>query len=162
VTLRIVSRRDRTGNPIQIYTRSFFFSKRIIRFRTTLVYDRALDRIADLVGPKNLVFIVWRTSFRPPTTFTMDTERVALKLGKKRIRLPNIVWRWLFGVVHHSQWTDQEHEDKIHVELMLWQPLVGYFFGYEGTFRLTREAHGAKASNEAPLEWTRDMAKCTM
>ncbi len=162
MTLRIIARRGRSGRPVHRYVRTFYFPKRLVRFRTTVVYNPSFGQTGELVGPRKIIFIMWRSRFRPPTTFTLDTTRVALRVGKRLIWLPDLVWRWALGVVHHSQWTDQDREDTIHVELMLWQPLVGYFFGYEGTLRLTRESRSTRESVEAPLEWTRDMAECTM
>jgi hypothetical protein len=139
MTLRVLARRDSKGRPYQVWDRTFHFPRRKLRFKTTLVYDPTIDRVGDVLGPANRIFIIWRATFRPPTAFTLDTERVALRIGRKRVRLPRLIWHWLFGRVHHSQWTDPAQEDVMHVELMLWQPLVGYFFGYEGVFRLTRE-----------------------
>jgi hypothetical protein len=160
--LRVIARRDRSGRPIHTWARTFYFPKRLLRFNTSIVYDSSLDHTADLVGPNNVFFIMWRAQFRPPVTFTLDTARGALRVGKRRIWIPDLIQRWALGVVHHSQWVDRDRDDTIHIELMLWHPLVGYFFGYEGTFRLTREAHGTRVSNEAPQEWTHDMAECTM
>jgi hypothetical protein len=137
-TVRIHARRYPTGSPYHTYERTFRFPGRPVRFFTTTLYDPALDRVADRVGPGGSIYIVWDARFHPPATCTQDTEAIALHLGGRKLWLPRPVWQWLFGAVHHIQYVDPEHDDTIHVGLVIRHPLLGYFFGYRGTFRLTR------------------------
>jgi hypothetical protein len=104
------------------------------------VYDPAIDEVVDLVGPHNLLYMVWKAKFTPPRTFTLDTHSVAVRLGRRRrwrIWLPRPLWRWVLGVVRFVQRADGQREDTVHVEIVIWHPLFGDFFGYDGTFRVT-------------------------
>jgi hypothetical protein len=40
-------------------------------------------------------------------------------------------------VVRFVQRVDPERDDTVHIELIIWHPLFGDFFGYKGTFRIT-------------------------
>lgn len=154
-TMRVIRQRDSEGRPYHTWARTFYFPRRTVRFNTSIIYDPEQDQTADMAGPGNSILIYWRARFLPPKTFTLDTTEVALSIGGRKVRLPRPVWQWMFGVVHHCQWVDTEREDMMWIETILWHPLVGYFFGYEGVFEVTREEHtisdGGKTASKDSL-----------
>src|SRR5438105_3994525 len=81
MTLRVTPGRDGEGKPYYTFTRTFRFPGRTIRFVTTVVCDPVQGCVAELVGPRGSIYMEWRTCFRPPTILTMDTERVAVRIG---------------------------------------------------------------------------------
>jgi Domain of unknown function (DUF4166) len=115
-------------------------SSKPVRFRTTIIYDPSLHKVVDLVGPKNILYMVWDAQFHPPDKFTLDTHSIALRLGRLKVWLPRSMWKFLFGTVTFSQRVDVEREDTVHVDLLITHPLFGRIFGYNGAFRVVRVA----------------------
>jgi hypothetical protein len=96
--------------------------------------------VVDLVGPKNILYMVWGAQFQPLDKFTLDTHSIALRLGPLKVWLPRSMWKFLFGTVTFTQTVDAEREDTVHVDLLITHPLFGSIFGYSGTFRVVRVA----------------------
>ena len=120
-----------------VWDRTLEFGKPV-RFRTTIIYDSSLRQVVDLVGPGNVLYMVWVAKFHPPSRFTLDTHSIALRFNGRKIWLPRPVWKFLFGTVTFSQMVDPEREDTVHVDLLITHPLFGRIFGYTGTFRVVR------------------------
>jgi len=108
------------------------------RFRTTIIYDALIDKVVDLVGPKNVLYMVWEAQFHPPGKFTLDTHSIAVRLGRRKLWLPRPLWKFLFGIVTFSQTVEPDHEDTVHIDLLITHPMFGRIFGYSGTFRVVR------------------------
>jgi Domain of unknown function (DUF4166) len=140
--LRVLARRNSAGRPYHVWYRTFWFpNHRPVPFPTTIVYDPAIDHVVDLVGPKNMLYMVWKARFTPPGTFTLNTHSIAIRLMGRRIWLPRLVWRWALGVVRFVQRVDENQDDTVHVELIISHPLLGDFFGYNGTFQVAHDHH---------------------
>jgi hypothetical protein len=136
-TLVVVPGIDANGLPFHKWCRTLQF-KKPITFNTTIVYDPKLKEVVDLVGPKDILYMVWRARFHPPRTFTLDTEACALRFGQKHLWLPRWLWKFTLGTVRFIQEVDEAHDDTVHIDLLITQPLFGKIFGYTGTFRTTR------------------------
>ena len=125
------------GQPYQQWNRTLYFDPPI-QFNTTVLYDRTLGLIGDLVGPKDFIYIVWQAAFHPPFKFTLDTTTCAFRIGKHFLWLPRWVWSLILGVVRFVQEVDEYREDTVHIDLRLRHPWFGDVFGYSGTFRVVR------------------------
>jgi hypothetical protein len=136
-TLVVEPGRDSAGQPYHSWKRTLGFEKPIY-FNTTIVYDLRFKHVADLVGPKNILYMVWKAQFHPPATFTLDTAACALRFGRRKLWLPRPAWRWMLGVVRFIQRVDDAQDDTMHIDLLISHPLFGEIFGYTGTFRVIR------------------------
>ena len=94
--------------------------------------------MVDLVGPKNVLYMVWEAKFHPPGTFTLDTDSIAFRLGRRKVWLPRPIWTFFFGTVTFSQTADSGQEDMVHIHLLITHPLFGRIFGYNGSFQVVR------------------------
>lgn len=120
-----------------IWDRTFAFFEPV-RFRTTIIYDRELDEVVDLVGPGNVLYLVWKARFHPPDKFTLDTHSCAFRIAGKKIWMPRWLWKLLLGTVTFSQRADAVRPELTHVELLIHYPVFGSIFGYEGSFQTVR------------------------
>ena len=136
-TLEVRPGYDREGQPYHIWARTFNFNRRRF-FNTTIIYAPDLGHVVDLVGPKDVLYMVWRAQFHPPGTFTLHTAACAIRLGRGRIWLPRWLWQWLLGTVRFRQRVDPSREDTVHIGLVIRHPQLGDIFGYTGTFTATR------------------------
>jgi hypothetical protein len=137
-TTLVVSPGQSAGYGVyHVWDRTLMFAKPI-RFRTTIIHDRSIDKVVDLVGPKNLIYMVWNAKYHPPYTFTLDTHSCAFRIGKRKLWLPRWLWKFLLGTVTFSQTVDSNKEDTVHIDLLITHPLFGRIFGYEGSFRTVR------------------------
>jgi hypothetical protein len=136
-TLTVRPGYDQHGRPYHIWARTFQYRKPRY-FNTTIIYAADLDHVVDLVGPNNMLYMVWHAQFHPPDTFTLHTAACALRIGAYRLWLPRWLWRWMLGVVRFRQRVDAQREDTVHIGIVIWHPLVGDFFGYTGTFTVER------------------------
>ncbi|MEN0021570.1 MAG: DUF4166 domain-containing protein [Planctomycetota bacterium] len=109
-----------------------------IRFRTTIIYDNKLDKVVDLVGPGDRLYMVWDGQFHEPDRFTLDTHSIALRLFGREWWLPKPIWKFFFGTVVFSQVASAENPAEVKIDLLIKHPLFGRIFGYEGTFRVVR------------------------
>ncbi len=94
-TLLVTRGRNDIDGLLHVWNRTLFF-KKPIRFRTTIVYEPSMDKVVDLVGPGNVLYMVWDAKFHPPRTFTLDTNSIALRFGRRRLWLPKPIWKFLF------------------------------------------------------------------
>ena len=138
-TLVVTPGRNERDGVFHVWDRTLAFD-RPVRFRTTIFYDPALDRVVDLVGPRDMLYMVWDAKFHPPGKFTLDTHSIAVRAGRRKVWLPRPVWKLLLGTVTFSQTVDPEREDTVHIDLLITHPLFGRIFGYEGSFRVVRES----------------------
>ena len=136
-TLVVRPGHDSTDGFYHIWDRTFAFA-RPVRFRTTIIYDPALDEVVDLVGPWNVLYMVWDARFHPPDRFTLDTHSCALRIGTRKLWMPRWCWKLLLGTVTFSQVADSADGDTVRVDLLILHPIFGRIFGYEGRFRTIR------------------------
>jgi hypothetical protein len=136
-SLTVIPGRDAQGYPYHLWQRTLQFEKSV-DFNTTIIYDPQLKMVVDLVGPKDILYMVWKAEFKPPRTFTLDTAACAFRIGGRLFWMPRWMWRWLLGVVRFSQRVDEAQEDTVHIDLLITHPLLGKIFGYTGTFQTVR------------------------
>jgi hypothetical protein len=154
-TLDVIPSRDARGRPVHTWARTLRFPRRTIRFDTSIVYDADHGTVADLVGPGNVLYMVWDARFHPPGTFTLDSRANAIQLGRLKVWLPRWAWRVLLGTVTFSQRVDAADEHAVHIDLLLTHPWFGKIFGYDGTFRAVR-VEGHAIIGAAPALFTGD------
>jgi len=136
-SLVVTAGRNELDGLFHIWDRTLAFSK-LVRFRTTIIYDASIDKVVDLVGPKNVLYMVWEAKFHPPGTFTLDTDSIAIRLGRQKVWLPRPIWKFFFGTVTFSQTVDSGRDDMVHIDLRITHPLFGRIFGYNGSFQVVR------------------------
>ncbi|MEM7343526.1 MAG: DUF4166 domain-containing protein, partial [Chloroflexota bacterium] len=95
-TLKVVPGFDADGTIYHRWERTLQFDPPI-NFNTTIIYNAHRQQVVDLVGPKDILYMVWQAKFHPPQTFTLDTEACAFRLGKRLVWMPSWMWRWLLG-----------------------------------------------------------------
>src|SRR5688572_25903835 len=137
-TLVVTPGRKERDGLFHVWDRTLAFD-RPVRFRTIIIYDPSLDKVVDLVGPRDVLYMVWDAKFHPPGKFTLDTHSIALRIGRRKLWLPRPLWKFLLGTVTFSQTVDADRVDTVHIDLLISHPLFGRIFGYEGTFRVVRE-----------------------
>jgi Domain of unknown function (DUF4166) len=140
-TLTVRPGRSRMDGLYHVWDRTFAFDPPI-RFPTSIIYDRELGEVVDLVGPRDVLYMVWKAQFHPPDRFTLDTHSIALRIRGRRLWLPTWLWKLLFGTVTFWQQADSMDGDTVRVNLLIVHPLLGRIFGYEGTFRTVRVTAG--------------------
>jgi hypothetical protein len=136
-TLVVRPGHDATDGLYHIWDRTFAFANPV-RFRTTIIYDPALGEVVDLVGPRNVLYMVWDARFHPPDRFTLDTRACALRFGSRKLWMPRWFWKLLLGTVTFSQVADSVDGDTVRVDLLIRHPIFGSIFGYQGRFRTIR------------------------
>jgi hypothetical protein len=139
-TLEVITRRLPDGRPIHVWRRTIHFPT-VRLFPTTIVYDAGRDRVIDLVGPRNALHMVWRAKFRPPDTFTLDTDAGGSHLLGSGRWLPGWFWPWVLGTVHFVQRAASLDGNRVDIEIVIRHPLFGDVFGYDGTFLVRRYEH---------------------
>lgn len=138
--------RDPEDGPYHIWDRTFTFAKPV-RFPTTILYDPTIGKVVDLVGPKNMLYMVWDAQFHPPDRFTLDTHSCAIRLRGRKFWMPRWMWKLLLGEVSFSQVAASADGDTVHVNLLIMHPLLGEIFGYEGVFRTVRTEKAEQAGS---------------
>jgi hypothetical protein len=129
--------RSTTDGVYHIWDRTLLFNKPV-RFRTTIIFDASINKVVDLVGPRNVLYMVWEAKYHPRDKFTLDTHSCAFRLGRLKLWMPRWLWKFLLGTVTFSQIVDPEKDDTVHIDLLIKHPLFGRIFGYEGSFKVVR------------------------
>jgi hypothetical protein len=150
-TLTVRPGRDQRDGVYHVWDRTLAFPKPI-RFKTTIIYDQALGKVVDLVGPRDVLYMVWEAKFHPPNRFTLDTHSCAIRVGPRKLWMPRWLWKFLLGTVTFTQTAKEPEGDTVSVDLLITHPLFGKIFGYVGTFRTVRtEAGFATRSGGEPV-----------
>ncbi|HEV2293671.1 MAG TPA: DUF4166 domain-containing protein [Tepidisphaeraceae bacterium] len=139
-TLEVIASRDPAGRPVHRWSRTIRFPNKKIRFDTSIIYDAQRGTVVDLVGPQQVLYLVWAARFRPPDTFTLDSCANAIRIGRWKLWLPRWAWKPLLGTVAFTQRVDPADGNVVHIDLLITHPLFGPIFGYDGTFRAERVA----------------------
>lgn len=137
VTLEVLPGFTSSGVPFHQWNRTLSFEEPVY-FDTTIVWDEKLGKVADLVGPRGILYMVWKAEFHPPRRFTLDTDACAFRLRNRLFWLPRWLSRLLLGEVRFVQEAEINHEDTVHIDLLVTHPLFGAIFGYTGTLRTIR------------------------
>ena len=125
------------GAPFHEWIRTFAF-KSPIQFNTRVVFDEKMNNLADQVGPNHFLHMVWKGTFIPPRTFTLDTVSNAIQFGDRRWYMPKWLWLLLLGRVKFIQQAHEDDENVVDVDLRILHPWFGEVFGYKGTFHIRR------------------------
>jgi hypothetical protein len=136
-SLIVTPGRNELDGLFHIWDRTLAF-RAPVRFRTTIIYDASIDKVVDLVGPKNVLYMVWEAKFHPPGRFTLDTDSIAIRLGRRKVWVPKQIWKSFLGTVTFSQTVDSGRQDMVHIDLLVTHPLFGRIFGYNGSFQVVR------------------------
>jgi hypothetical protein len=136
-SLVVTPGRSALDGVFHVWDRTLAFSPPV-RFRTTIVYDASIRKVVDLVGPKDVLYMVWAARFHPPGRFTLDTDSVAFRWGRRKLWLPRPVWKFFLGTVTFGQTVDPGRHDMVHIDLLITHPLFGRIFGYNGSFQVVR------------------------
>lgn len=136
MTVAITPGWSAADGPVQVWERTFAFP-RPVRFRTTTLYDPAVGKLVDLVGPGDVLYMAWETRFPAPGRFDVETGATAVRIGRRKVWLPRGLARLLFG---HMRFTQAAEGDILRVALVIEHPLFGKIFGYEATLRAVRVA----------------------
>lgn len=138
-TLTVRPGRSALDGVYHVWDRTFAFDPPV-RFPTSIIYAPDIGQVVDLVGPRDVLYMVWKARYHPPDRFTLDTHSIALRVGGRRLWLPRWLWKLMFGTVTFWQKADTKEGDTVRVNLLIVHPLLGRIFGYEGTFRAVRVA----------------------
>ena len=125
------------GDPYHQWNRTFTFASPV-QFNTTVVFDKRMDNLADQVGVGRFLHMVWKGTFIPPRSFTLETVTNALQLGGRLWYLPQWLWLFLLGRVQFIQQAHEDNDNLMDVDLRIIHPLFGEVFGYTGTFQAVR------------------------
>jgi hypothetical protein len=136
-TLTVRPKWTRLDGVVHVWDRTFAFDPPV-RFPTSIICDAKIGQVVDLVGPSDVLYMVWKARYHPPDRFTLDTHSIGLCLRGRVLWLPTWVWKLMFGTVRFWQVADSHDGDTVRVDLLIKHPLLGPFFGYEGTFRTVR------------------------
>ena len=113
-TLVVRPGRDATDGLYHIWDRTFAFPTPV-QFRTTIIYDPALGKVVDLVGPRNALYMVWDARYHPPDRFTLDTNACAFRISKRKFWMPRWFWKFVLGTVTFSQVAESLDGDTVRV-----------------------------------------------
>jgi len=145
MTLTMIPCRSTAGRPFNTCARIFDFDSPA-SWNTFKTWDPRLNRVVEYMGRHQRLMVVLATGYEDASTLTFDTERVALRVGGRRLWLPAWFWRTFMGATHFIQKASADGR-LIHVRLILTQSVLGEVFGYEGTFEILRSDQiGANAT----------------
>lgn len=136
-TLTVVPGLRADGQPYHEWNRTLAFDPPIT-FNTTVVYDTRMNNLADQVGFGRFIHMVWKGTFHPPRSFTLETVTNALRIAERAIYLPRWIWLPLLGRVQFIQTAHEEDDSVVDVDLRILHPWFGEVFGYTGTFTAVR------------------------
>ncbi|MFZ5876117.1 MAG: DUF4166 domain-containing protein [Nitrospirota bacterium] len=139
-SLVVLAGYDSTGQPYHQWKRTFCFNPPV-SFNSTVVYDPAVDKVVELVGPRGFLAMAWNVRFTAPGTLRLDTYGWGLRLGRRTFWLPRALGSWVFGIVHFIQSAETANSESVQIELVVSHALFGKMFGYTGWFRVLRTTH---------------------
>ena len=115
------------GRATMSWIRTFRFPRRIRQFPASMCYDPDREVIVDLLGRGSRLEVELHASVDNGAV-VVESGRQRLCIGRWRIAIP----RCLRGNAHACEW--QASDDTLGICVTISNPLVGEFFGYEGTF----------------------------
>lgn len=121
------------GRPAQTWRRSFALPT-TRRFDAVMSFDSEVGRVVEWLRPWQLIEVVWEVAFEPPSTMRITAERMRIGRGSRRVSLPT--WLTPSVIAVETAVGDQD----IAIKLLVSHAWLRDFFGYEGRFRVTREA----------------------
>ncbi len=115
------------GRATMSWIRTFRFPHRTRQFPASMCYDPDRRAIVDLLGRGSYLEVELHASV-DDAAVVVESGRQWVGLGGWRIAIPGC----LRGNAHAREW--QVSDDTLGVCVTISNPLIGEFFGYEGTF----------------------------
>lgn len=115
------------GRASMTWTRTFHFPARDRVFHATMVYDPRRRLIDDRLGRSGRLEVELRPVVEDGG-LSITSGRQWLHLGRLRIRIPG----WLAGRARIREW--ERPDGRLGIKVTISNPLLGDFFGYEGSF----------------------------
>jgi len=115
------------GRASMCWVRTFRFAHRTRQFPATMHYNGDRRVIVDLLGSGSRLEVELHASVDDGAV-VVESGRQWLRLGGWRLAIP----RCLRGSAHAREW--QVSDDTLGVCVTISNPVIGKFFGYEGTF----------------------------
>jgi uncharacterized protein DUF4166 len=113
------------------WRRTFSFAK-IRRFNATMTYQPQCG-VVERIGPGGAIEVPWRVRSLGRDTIEITTGRLRVRAGPLRLPIPGVLQVAVRAV-------ERAVANAIHVDLVVSHPVLGAFFGYDGTFAVRRQA----------------------
>jgi small multidrug resistance pump len=113
------------------WRRTFLFAK-TRRFDATMTYQRRLG-IVERLGPRGVIEVPWLVHSLARDTIEITTGRLRLRAGRLQLPIPGVLQVAVRAV-------ERATGNAVHIDLTVTHPVLGPVFGYDGTFRVRREA----------------------
>ena len=136
--------RHSDGTATMVWSRRFCFPTRIRRFDAVMKYSAERGCIVDWLGTKGRLEIELHPEVTEGT-LEIRSGKQWLRLGRAKIPLP----RWIAGTATIREWANDDETQSISVSLD--NPLLGEFFGYEGSFGEATSAQDLPNVPELPI-----------
>lgn len=133
------------GHPTMVWSRQFRFPNVTRRFDAVMRYDKERECIVDWLGGKGGMEVELHA--RPiDHGIEIQSGKQWLRIGRANLPVPS----WIAGKATIREWMDKDEQQRI--EVVVSNPILGEFFGYEGTFSLVEEAEvEAEVAPELPI-----------
>ncbi len=130
------------GGPTMVWSREFRFPKVTRRFDAVMQYKEERECIVDWLGGKGGMEVELHA--RPiDRGIEIESGKQWLRIGRANLPLPG----WIAGKATIREWIDDEKQQRIRVVVS--NPILGDFFGYEGSFAQVEE--GADEAPQLPV-----------
>jgi hypothetical protein len=126
---------DARGLATQRWNRSLAFDKPA-QFNSRMAWIPELSQPVELVGPGQILGMLWSSDFVPPRHLQLDTCGWVLRFGKRYLQIPAFLTPWTLGRVEFAQDADPDDPNRFHIDLQVLHALFGLIFSYRGTFQL--------------------------
>ena len=129
------------GHSTMVWSRQFRFPKVTRRFDAIMRYDKDRECIVDWLGGKGGMEVELHAQLIEQG-IEIESGKQWLRIGRANLPVPS----WIAGKATIREWMDEEEQQRI--EVVVSNPILGEFFGYEGSFSLVDEAE--EDSEQAP------------
>lgn len=124
------------GHATMTFDRYFHFPGRTRRFSALWVLEPERDRIIDLLGKDRRLEVELELQVEDGVVI-VRSGRQWVRLGALRVLRPG----WLSGHAEVREW--ERADGALEVRVTIRNPLLGAFFGYEGSFARVEESSGS-------------------
>ena len=115
------------GRATMSWNRTFYFPSGTRRFNALMVFDIEREVIIDRLGKSGHLEVDLYPQIREGAMM-IQSGRQSLRIGPLRIPIPG----WFTGRASVREW--QEADGSFGISVTVHNPLLGDFFGYEGSF----------------------------
>ena len=131
------------GGPTMVWSRQFHFPKVTRCFDAVMRYDEERACIVDWLGGKGGMEVELHARLIE-RGIEIESGKQWLRIGRANLPIPS----WIAGRATIREWMDEDEQQRICVVVN--NPILGDFFGYEGSFALVDE--DGEAENEEAEE----------